>query len=139
MARADRITVTSQKRVRYADFASSFGLSPVTGDLALVTDTEAVKQSVRNLILTHRGERFFQPTLGCLVHDLLFEPSDGVTLGLIHTTIEQAIQAHEPRAQLVSVDAQATPDETGVQVTVTFGVVNLPEPVTLKVFLKRAR
>lgn len=136
IARADRFTELSIRPVRYADFSSGFELNPITGDLALVTDVESVKQSVRNAILTQKGERPFQPTFGCKVHDLLFDMIDSVTIDLIHETIDQTITFHEPRASLVSVDVAET-GEDALTLTITFGVINIPEPVTLSVLLKR--
>lgn len=139
MSRADHITETTVRPLRYVDFSSGFERNPLTGDLSVVTDAEAVKQSVRNLVLTKKGERPFQPNIGCKVWDLLFEPLDDVTLQVMQSTIEQTIQFHEKRAQLVSVNVLENSSGDGLDVTVTFYVVNLPEPVTISVFLKRAR
>lgn len=136
-ARADRFTETGTRPRRYVDFSSGFEKSPLTGDLAVLVDEEAIKQSVRNLILTHKGERPFQPEFGCKVHDLLFEPLDGPTLDLMRVTVEQAIRNWEPRAQVLGVVAQESSSGDGVELSVTFAPVNLPQPVTLSVFLKR--
>jgi phage baseplate assembly protein W len=135
-ARADRMTETASRPRRYVDFSSGFEKSPVTGDLALVVDEESVKASVRNLVLTQKGERLFQPEVGCKVHDLLFDQLDPMTEDLMRVTIEQCVRNWEPRAQVLTVTARESTSGDGVDLTITFSVVNLPEPVTLTVFLK---
>ena len=57
----------------FTDFNTSFAVHPTKKDLSLQTDVDAVKQSIKNLVLTDKMERLFQPTLGCDVRKMLFE------------------------------------------------------------------
>ena len=109
-------------------------------DLNKVTDIEAVKRSVRNLILTNTFEKPFHPEIGGNVRGLLFENMTPMVSAVITRKIEDSIINHEPRARLVGVKTQPDFDTNGYNVSVFFYVVNAPtELVELNTFLERLR
>ena len=109
-------------------------------DLNKVTDIEAVKRSVRNLILHNTFEKPFHPEIGGNVRGLLFENMTPMTSAVIARKIEDTINNFEPRARLVGVKAQPDKDLNGYVVSVFFYVANAPtELVELDTFLERLR
>ena len=109
-------------------------------DLNKVTDIEAVKRSVRNLILTNTFEKPFHPEIGGNVRGLLFENMTPMVSAVISRKIEDSIINHEPRARLVGVKTQHDFDTNGYNVSVYFYVANAPtELVELDTFLERLR
>ena len=109
-------------------------------DLNKVTDIEAVKRSVRNLILHNTFEKPFHTEIGGNVRGLLFENMTPMTSAVIARKIEDTINNFEPRARLVGVKAQPDRDLNGYVVSVFFYVANAPtELVELDTFLERLR
>lgn len=123
----------------YADFRKDLLQSPLTEDVALIKDEDAVKDSLRNLILTDRGERLMQPNLGSGIKELLFENLTPATLQLIKERVITTIETYEPRVELIDVSVGSTIDENQVQVVVRFYISNREQPVTLDVILERIR
>ena len=125
---------------KYSDLNLNFTKNPATGDVARLTDIEAVKRSVRNLIMTNQFERPFHPEIGSNVTDILFEPMTPLTANLLTKQISEVINNFEPRARLVSVNANPQLDRNEYEVTIQFYVINIPgELVTLTTFLERLR
>jgi len=109
-------------------------------DINRVTDIEAVKRSVRNLILLNTYEKPFHPEIGGNVRGMLFELMTPMVASVISRKIEDSIINHEPRARLVGVRTNPNFDSNGYQVTVYFYVVNAPtELIELDAFLERLR
>jgi len=109
-------------------------------DINRVSDIEAVKRSVRNLILLNTYEKPFHPEIGGNVRGMLFELMTPMVASVISRKIEDTIINHEPRARLVGVRTNPNFDSNGYQVTVYFYVVNAPtELVELDTFLERFR
>ena|SRR6056300_522740 len=133
------LTPLSRKIVYYSDFDKDLIANPVSSDVALKLNENAIKNSIRNLILTRKGERPFQPNLGCDVHSLLFENVTPDTLENIRNLIYETITAYEPRCDLHSVDVTASYDESQVNVSIVFSVINIEEPITLDIILNRVR
>jgi len=103
-------------------------------------DVDAVKQSVRNLIMTNHYERPFHPEIGSGISQLLFEPLDPITSNSLTRVISEVITNFEPRAQLVAVDSRPDPDSNSYEVTIAFRVINVPgELVSLTTMLERSR
>ena len=124
---------------QYRDLDLFFGRK-TNDDLNKVTDIEAVKRSVRNLILTNTFEKPFHPELGGNVRGLLFENMTPMVSAVISRKIEDSIINHEPRARLVGVKTQPDFDTNGYNVSVYFYVANAPtELVELDTFLERLR
>ena len=124
---------------RWSDLDLDFQAHPVTKDIVTKTDVEAVKRSVRNLILTNKYERPFQPQIDGGVTRHLFELSSPMTKSNIQGAVKLAIANFEPRAEVISVFVGGDLDRNGFDVTIEFRVVNHPNPVTIELFLERLR
>ena len=113
MARSDYQTSTRNSDERYSDFLINFDKNPVTGNLARAVNEEAVKNALKNLLLTNRGERFYNSNMGSQIKASLFEPADSVTADIIKTSIEQTIKYQEPRVDLLDVQIFDDEDNNG--------------------------
>ena len=117
----------SSRNVRtYSDLDLFFGAKNVTKDISKVTNIQAVKRSVRNLVLTNHYEKPFHPEIGSGVRGILFEPMTPTTAHMLTKKIETVIENYEPRAKLIGVRAQPNLDRNEYEVTIEFYVVNTP-------------
>jgi len=134
-------TNKSKKTVRsfYKDLDLDFTRNVVTNDVVKIEDINAVKRSVKNLIQTNHYERPFHPELGCGIRELLFENFTPLTGIFIRRKVEEVITNYEPRARLSQVTVNEQPDRNGIEVTVYFYVMNIPEPVSVSTLLQRIR
>ena len=123
----------------WADLELDFAKHPVTKDVVLKRDVEAVKRSIRNLILTNQYERPFQPTIDGGVTRHLFELSTAHTKHNVESAIRNCISNFEPRAEVIDVFVTGDLDKNGFNVTIEFRVINTPNPVTIELFLERLR
>ena len=126
------------KKVAYSDFLCDFTPHPNTEDLVRITDTAAVSRSIRNLVLTNKGERFFSD-IGGNVSKMLFEPISDITADTIKTLIEDVINNHEPRAKLIEVVVTSNEAYQSYKVDIYYYIINNPQPVGLSVTLYRVR
>ena len=133
-------TNKSKKSTRtYVDLDLDFTRLPVTNDVVKITDVEAVKRSVKNLINTQFYERPFHPELGCGVRDMLFENYTPMTGIFMRRKIEEVLSNYEPRASLSSIQVNEQMDRNAIDVVVNFYVLNLPNPVSVTTTLQRIR
>ena len=134
-------TNESQRSSRiYKDLNLDFQINSATKDIQKITDIEAVKRSVRNLINLNHYEKPFHPEIGSNLRAMLFENMTPQMNALISRQIEELIQNYEPRARLISVKAFPNLDRNEYECTISFYVVNAPtELVDLTVFLERLR
>ena len=132
---------SSDRNVRqYADLDLFFGKKSSDKDVSVVTDVQAVKRSIRNLVLLNIYEKPFHPEISSGVRDMLFELMTPVTAALLARHIEDVIEIYEPRARLTGVRAIPDYDRNSYSVTIEFYVVNTPtELVDLTIFLERLR
>jgi uncharacterized protein len=133
------ISPLKRKRVLYSDFFKDLTVNPISGDLALRTNEEAIKESMKNLILTNRGERLFQPNIGSDVMASLFENATPVTLKILEERVRDVINNFEPRVSIIDVDVTSLYDDNRVQVTIYFYVKNREDPLSVDVFIDRVR
>ena len=125
---------------QYSDLDLFFSKKKVSKDISKVNDIQAVKRSVRNLILLNHYEKPFHPEIGSGVRDVLFENMTPTTSHILTRKIEMVIENFEPRARLISVSAFPNLDRNEYECTISFYVVNTPtELVDLTVFLERLR
>jgi len=131
----------SDRSVRqYADLDLFFGRKSSDRDVNEVTDVQAVKRSIRNLILLNTYEKPFHPEIASGVRDMLFELMTPVTAAILARQVQNVIENFEPRARLVGVRAIPDFDKNSYDVSVEFYVVNAPtELVELTLFLERLR
>jgi len=127
------------KEVQFSDLNITFNAHPVTGQLSVLKNNDAIIRAVKNIVFTNRFEKRYQPFFGGNIRAKLFEPLDELSLFEIKKDIERALQNFEPRVFLE--DVRATPDFDGGRVTVTlvFSVINQADPVEATVILERVR
>lgn len=123
----------------FSDIDLNFTKHPVTNDLVRKFDEEAIKQSVKSLVLTMNYERPFHSEIGAQIRGLLFEPASPMTAILIKRSIEDVINNFEPRVRLLNVDVRYIPDSYDVTVTIVFTIVNTTRPITVSLALTRTR
>ena len=125
---------------QYSDLDLFFSKKDVGSDINKVTDIQAVKRSIRNLVLLNSFEKPFHPEIASGVRDMLFENISPVVAAVLARKIEDVIKNFEPRARLVGVRAMPDFDRNIYNVTIEFYVVNAPtELVDLSVMLERLR
>ncbi|NBP55037.1 hypothetical protein EBU71_00565 [bacterium] len=123
----------------FTDLDLNFTAHPVNKDVAIKYDEQAIKQSVRNLILTKNFERPFHSEIGCQVRGLLFEPVTEMSVSIIKRSIVDVIRNYEPRVQLVDVFVNVRPDENYVDIRIIFKIINTATPIELTLTLERTR
>lgn len=123
----------------YSDLDTLFTPNPVTGDINPIKDTEAVKKSVVNLILTNFYERPFQPEIGCNVRGLLFEPADPVTISDLEDAAKQVLENFEPRVNVIEVSAIDDPDNNSYAMTIQFQILSTEQITEVTTVLERLR
>ena len=114
----------------FKDISLSFEPHPITKDLPILKNANAIRRSVRNLVQTIPGERFFNPILGSSVYDSLFDLMDFGTSNLIEQEIVTTLRNFEPRVNNVRVRVSVRPDQNNFDVTIFFDIVGaaLPPP-----------
>ena len=122
----------------YKDIDLTFAVKP-SGEIFKKTDAAAVKQAVKNLMLTNHFEKPFQPRFGANLRDLLFDLADEDAEEDIEERCINAINVFEPRAQALNITAIAKPDRNSIHVTVEFRVINTDELVKFTSTLARLR
>ena len=110
----------------FKDVNISFAKNPVTKDTAIVKNEMAIKQAIKNLVLTRPGEKHFQPEMGSEVYNLLFDPLDAFTAETIQDEIINTINGNEDRVSLVRVDVEVDSEKNGFQVEVEYRIVGIP-------------
>jgi phage baseplate assembly protein W len=125
---------------QYSDLDLFFGKRTVGSDVNKVTDVQAVKRSVRNLVLLNTYDKPFHPEIAGGVREMLFEPMTPIIASIIARKVEDVIENFEPRARLVGVRAIPELDRNAYELSVHFYVINAPtELVDLTVMLERLR
>ena len=124
---------------RYRDIDLSLTPHPITGDVSVVTDIEAVKTAIVNLVQLKRGDKPFHPEIGSGVRNLLFEPATSFTGVRISQEITRTINNYEPRASVRNVTAIPTADGDGYVVSIVFNIINRVEPINFTFALERLR
>jgi phage baseplate assembly protein W len=133
------ITPITKRQTIYSDLRKDIDINPISLDLALYKDEEAVKESIKNLLLTDKGERLMQPLLGGNIRALLFENNTPAIVKLIQEQVKTTILEYEPRAKLLDVIVNSFYDENKIEITVYFYIISVEQPIELTVFLERIR
>lgn len=133
-----RSVLVARKRV-YTDLDLNFTVHPVKKDLLPKQDLDAVKQSVKNLILTNYFERPFQAKLGGNIRALLFEPVDSFTALALKKSIVDVLHEYEPRVDNIVVQISDYADENAYAVTVGFDIISLNTTAEVDLRLTRLR
>lgn len=127
------------RRPDYSDLDLDFIAHPTTGDIVRKTGDDAIKRSVRNLILTNFYDRPFRPYIGSNTQKLLFELITPITANLIKDAIFEVINNYEPRVSLSEVLIDADEDNNGYNVSIRYEILNRGEPALISLFLERIR
>lgn len=123
----------------YSDLDLNFIANPATGDISKKYDENAIKQAVKNLIMTNHYERPFHPEIGSQVMGLLFENDSPMLQATLERAIIYTIENFEPRVKLISVQVSLNPDNNAAYVSITFKIVNTERPITVDFTLQRTR
>jgi phage baseplate assembly protein W len=129
--------VNTSRSVSYKDIDLTFA-AKASGDVFKKNDAAAVKQSVKNLILTNFGEKPFRFNYGGNLNSLLFELND-LEPYEVRDYIITAVENYEPRAVVVDVDYKSLPDQNSVNLLIKFQVINIAETQELNITLTRLR
>ena len=136
----ENLSNNSKRATRiYKDLDLDFGRNTVTNDVNKLTDIEAVKRSVRNLINTNHFERPFHPEIGGNVRALLFENMTPLTALNLQRKIEEVLSNFEPRAKITQIIADPDMDRNGYRLEIGFYVIGIQNPITVETFLERLR
>ena len=112
----------------FKDISMSFQTNPLTSDLIAMKNENAIARSVKNIVFTNPGEKFFNPRFGSRITESLFENADDLTAIEIQTQIEESINRYEPRVRLQSVDASANIDGYSMDVVITYDIIGADIP-----------
>ena len=119
-----------QQRVnqKFKDISMSFDTNPLNNDLIGLKDSSAIARSIRNIVFTQPGEKFFQPDFGSRVSESLFENVDEVSALSIRDEIRSSIINYEPRVKLNNVNVNLNPDENEINLSITYEIVGVDIP-----------
>jgi len=124
----------------FKDLNVTFKSHPVTGDLIVSKNEAAIKQAVTNLLLTNKGERFFNNQLGSSISTFLFEPLDVGTATIINSNITEVLKKYEPRIKIIALDTTPNYDDNGFDVQLDFEIIGREDGTfSINFFLERTR
>ena len=112
----------------FKDLSMTFQSNPLNGDLIAIKNVNAITRSIRNIVLTIPGEKFFDPDFGSNVSNLLFENVDDITASQIQEEIEFSINNYEPRVKLIDVQVIADNDNASFDTIITYEVIGADVP-----------
>jgi phage baseplate assembly protein W len=123
---------------KFVDLNPNFEKNPLSGDLPLLKNEAAIKQSLKNIILTIRGEKPFRPFYGSSADVALFENFNPLAEDMLSSAISDAIEAYESRVVVDSIDVDASVDSNSISVLLVFTIVGIPlNPQSLNLILER--
>ncbi len=119
-----------QQRVKrkFKDISMSFETNPLNDDLVSLSDSSAIARSIRNIVLTSPGEKFFNPDFGSRISESLFENVDKVSALAIEDEIKSSIINFEPRVNLLNTNVVPNPDDNEMNVTIEYEIVGIDIP-----------
>ena len=119
-----------QQRVKrkFKDISMSFETNPLNDDLVSLSDTSAIARSIRNIVFTSPGEKFFNPDFGSRITESLFENVDEVSALAIEDEIKSSIINFEPRVNLSFVNVKPNPDDNEMNVTIEYEITGIDVP-----------
>jgi phage baseplate assembly protein W len=124
---------------QYADLDLSLIPHPNKKDIIPMTDIDAVRNSIKNLVLTSRYERPFQPELGSGVSGLLFENSSPDTIFLLKEYVREVVSNYEPRVSDLRVIVEDDSDNNAYYITIAFNVISVDTEADVQLYLERIR
>ncbi len=112
----------------FKDISMTFQSNPLNNDLIALKDANAIGRSVRNIIMTIPGERFFQPSFGSGVNRVLFNNMDEISASILEDEIRNSIRNYEPRVKLRSLKVQANFDNNAFDTVITYDIIGADIP-----------
>jgi len=137
-ASTGKISVVARKK-GWADLNLRLTLHRIRKDIIPLKDDEAIKNSVKNLILTNFFERPFQPLVGANLRGLLFEPADAITKYELSDGIKQVLLDYEPRIRVSRVGIEDQSDRNAYRITVYFQIIEMDLNTEVEIVLQRLR
>ena len=113
----------------FKDISLSFTRHPVTNDITVLKNEDAIKKSVMNLCRTSINERFFNPLIGTRICESLFEINDPDIAEFLEQDIENTLYNYEPRIKVKSVNSESILDSNELNIKVEYDIVGLPLPL----------
>ena len=124
----------------FKDISMTFQANPLNNDLIAIKDANAIARSVKNIVFTLPGEKFFNPTFGSRISRTLFENIDDITASVIVDEIKESIRNFEPRVELLDVEAFPNFDNNQFDVNITYEIIGSDiEPQDLQFALQPTR
>jgi len=133
------LTPRTRSEEFFSDFTRNLEQVPGRGDTSRVINENAVRASIKNLIMTDRGERLMQPNIGCDIRGSLFENIDPSTILILEQNIKSTLRTYEPRCIVKGVEIIGNIDRNDLKVKIVFSVINTATLSTVTVDLNRVR
>ena len=109
----------------FKDLSMSFQVNPINSDLIATKNETAIARSVRNLVITRPGERFFNQNLGSKVYETLFDNMDEISASIIQDEIRDTIDNYEPRVELIEVIVDPDYDNNAFDVVIKYNIIGI--------------
>lgn len=123
----------------HRDLDLKLGIHPIRKDLNVLKDDNAIKNAIRNLLVTNANERPFQPFLGANLRSLLFEPADALTKIALRENILEVIKNHEPRVEVQDIDIKDLADQNAYRILLKMRIKEFDNNDTVEIVLRRLR
>ncbi len=132
--------ITTARTGEYSDLDFAMKANPnIEYDVAVMTDSAAIRQSILNILRTNHGEKVFDPLFGANLSAYLFENIDHITALAISNDIQHAIERDEPRVRILNIQVRTKPDNNAVSITVTIEVLTSQQLVDISTSIERLR
>ena len=123
----------------HRDLDLKLGIHPIRKDLNVLKDDNAIKNAIKNLLVTNANERPFQPFLGANLRGLLFEPADALTKIALRENILEVIKNHEPRVEVQDIDIKDLADQNAYRILLKMRIKEFDNNDTVEIVLRRLR
>jgi hypothetical protein len=133
------LTPRTRSQEFFSDFTRNLETVPGRTDVSRVINENSVKESIKNLVLTDRGERLMQPNIGCDIRGSLFENIDANTILILEQNIKTTLRTYEPRCVVQGVEIQANTDTNDLRVKIVFNTINTTTLSSVTIDLNRVR
>lgn len=130
---------TEPSQRKFVDLDLSFEMNPITHDVSKKVNSIAIRQSLRNIVLTRFYEVGFHPLFGSQVNELLFSNFDPITKMNLERLVRLAIENYEPRVQVLNVSVEEYPTAEKLEISISYIIINDNQPQTFTFAVYRAR
>lgn len=125
--------------ILFSDIDLNFTKHPLSHDVSIKTNVQAINQSMKILLLTMYYERPFHSDIGSPIRQLLFDPVTPMLQVLLNRQIEQVLQTYEPRITIQSINVYLNPDNNSIEITIYYVVLNTSAVQSFDIILERTR